>query len=373
MGTISKKGKVFKTRNAKSKLKKNKSIAFKLLMFFIVGCVLMFFLVLNEVFAFFRFSQTRCLVEIPKSSSVAKIGKILKTKKIVNSSFLFSKYVKIRNANLKHGVFNLNSAMSYGEIVEILTDEMKNEQKFVQLNFYEGSNFFILQKKYNNKTDFDFDLILKKINSEAVYSKFSFFRLLPKSQLKNAFWPMEGFLSTDSFNIKSSYDELTVANLVLAKIDSNINSFLNKFNEEFKNSRLNLWELITLASIIQGETYKISDMPIISSVLHNRLNSKNMKRLECDVTIIYANNIKQEMQRRHCKIDQKKLDSYNTYKCFGLPAGPVCNPGFDALKAALKPAKTDYFYFCTNTKTGEVFFARNFKEHCVNLKKANLI
>ena len=156
MGTISKKGKVFKTRTAKSKLKKNKSMAFKLLMVFIVGCVLMFFLVLNEVFAFFRFSQTRCLVEIPKSSSAAKIGEILKTKKIVNSSFLFSKYVKIRNASLKHGVFNLNSAMSYGEIVEILTDEMKNEQQFVQLNFYEGSNFFILQKKKKKKKYFYF-------------------------------------------------------------------------------------------------------------------------------------------------------------------------------------------------------------------------
>lgn len=338
-----------------------------------MSCVLVAFLVLNEIFAFFKFSNGNFLVEIPKNSSAVRISNILKKNKVVGSSVLFSNYVKFKNVKLKYGVFSLNSAMSYGKIVEVLTDESKDEQHFVQLNVFEGSNFFSLQKKYANGEGFNFKSIAGKINSKEVYGRFGFSKLLKKQQLDKAFWPMEGFLATDSFNIKPGYDDLAIANLVLSEFDENISAFLEEFGDEFEKSRFDLWQLITLASIIQGETHKVSDMPLISSVLHNRLNLNFKKRLECDVTRTYSENMKKAMKSCNCNIDQKKIDSYNTYKCFGLPAGPVCNPGLDALKAALKPAKTKYFYFCVDVETKEAFFAKTFNEHCENLKKANLV
>ena len=109
-------------------------------------------------------------------------------------------------------------------------------------------------------------------------------------------------------------------------------------------------------------------MPIISSVFHNRLKSKNCRRLQSDITKRYANSVKKEMKKRGI-VDLELADSYNTYKCFGLPAGPICNPGREAIKAAIKPAKTDYMFFFINLRTKEAFFARTFEEHKKNLKK----
>ena len=63
---------------------------------------------------------------------------------------------------------------------------------------------------------------------------------------------------------------------------------------------------------------------------------------------------------------------YDTYVCMGLPAGPVCNPGLDAINAVLYHEDTDYYYFCNNLETGESFFAETYKQHKKNLKKAGL-
>ena len=65
-------------------------------------------------------------------------------------------------------------------------------------------------------------------------------------------------------------------------------------------------------------------------------------------------------------------ECYDTYKCKGLPAGPICNPGMAAINAVLEPKKTDYYYFCNNLKTGETFYAKTLDEHEENLVKAGL-
>lgn len=100
-------------------------------------------------------------------------------------------------------------------------------------------------------------------------------------------------------------------------------------------------EVLTLASIIQAEAGDPAQMKTVSSVLHNRLNSKSHPKLECDVTIFY---LEQEVQP-YLTEDKDRFNSfYNTYKCTGLPEGPICNPGMDAINAALNPEQTDYFY-----------------------------
>ena len=65
-------------------------------------------------------------------------------------------------------------------------------------------------------------------------------------------------------------------------------------------------------------------------------------------------------------------NNYNTYQIHGLPPGPICNPGLDAIDAALNPARTDYYYYC-HSSSGEAFFARTNQVHVTNLKKAGLV
>ena len=120
---------------------------------------------------------------------------------------------------------------------------------------------------------------------------------------------------------------------------------------------MNIREITTLASIIQGEAIYDDEMPIISSVYHNRLNNNML--LQADPTIQY---IIPGKPRRIYNKDLEVDSPYNTYKYKGLPPGPINNPGLKALKAAITPAETDYLYFVSNGEGRHIFSYSN-EEH----------
>lgn len=120
---------------------------------------------------------------------------------------------------------------------------------------------------------------------------------------------------------------------------------------------LNLHQLVTLASIIQKETARRSEMPVISAVFHNRL--KRGMPLQADPTVIYGiTDFNGNLTRR----DLRTHTPYNTYTQRGLPAGPIANPGARALRAAAQPADTPYLYFVSRGN-GTHQFSRNLREH----------
>ncbi len=345
------------------KLKSHNRIIKRFFLILFILLFLIFFLIFNEIFALFKTANYIQQIEIAKNSSLEKVAIILKQNKIINSSFLFLTYSKLKKAKVKYGVFELNSSMSYDTILETLFDENKNLKVVAKFNFYEGSNFFKLKQKYSNKFEnFDFNSLVSVINNFDIFKKFNFYNFLDRSDIEKAFYPMEGFCSTHTFIVKNNYSYEDIANLIFSKLDETI----KMLEPDIKKSELNLWQIFTLASLIQAETSKPENMALVSSVLHNRLKIK--KRLECDVTASYANKIKTEMEKDGL-IDTNKIDSYNTYKCSGLPAGPICNPGLEALKAALNPAQSDYLFFCIDTKTEKALFAKTFKEHKINFEK----
>ena len=136
------------------------------------------------------------------------------------------------------------------------------------------------------------------------------------------------------------------------------------------DSDLNVIEIITLASIIQGEAQLKDEMPIISSVYHNRI--KRRMKLEADPTILYYMNYEdlQMFKKFSGKIESakifrkyKKIDNpYNTYFSYGLPIGPINNPGLKALEAAINPNVSDYLYFVADGTGGHVF-SKLLEEH----------
>lgn len=127
-------------------------------------------------------------------------------------------------------------------------------------------------------------------------------------------------------------------------------------------------EIVTIASIIQKEAGIKKEMNKVSSVLHNRLND-SYNKLECDVTINYLN--KYVIPYLEAEDTEKYNEYYNTYKCKGLPAGAICNPGIEAITAALEPADTKYMFFVTDkTDTDKYYYAETYDEHLKNCKKA---
>jgi len=151
------------------------------------------------------------------------------------------------------------------------------------------------------------------------------------------------------------------------------NSFIAQINEQMlndiQNQGLNLYQAVTLASIIQREAVLDEEMPLIASVFFNRL-AEGMK-LESDPTVQYA--IGFDLQdstwwKNPLTLDDLKFESpYNTYLYANLPPGPISAPSMDAMGAVASPADTPYYFFrATCDNTGRHLFARTFEEHLQN-------
>jgi len=119
-------------------------------------------------------------------------------------------------------------------------------------------------------------------------------------------------------------------------------------------------EAVTLASMIEKEVRKAEERPLVSSVFHNRLESR--MQLACDATIIYAMKLAGTYNGNIRKSDLSMESPYNSYLHRGLPPGPIANPGADSLRAALNPASTDYLYYVSRND-GTHVFSKNYREH----------
>jgi len=126
-------------------------------------------------------------------------------------------------------------------------------------------------------------------------------------------------------------------------------------------------DLLVLASIVEKETGISEERGLVASVFVNRLK-KGMK-LQTDPTVIYAlTQGKQELGRLLTRKDLKIDNPFNTYKYYGLPPAPICNPGRESLEAAARPEKSDFIYFVASGDGGHNF-ATNLNEHNNNVRK----
>lgn len=128
-------------------------------------------------------------------------------------------------------------------------------------------------------------------------------------------------------------------------------------------------EILTLASIIQEEAGDPAEMGKVSSVLHNRLGSPSFPKLQCDVATFYLRDyVKPYVDEARYSV---LVELYNTYNCEGLPAGPITNSGIEAVRAALYPDDTDYYFFVTDSE-GAYHYAETWAEHVENCDAAGL-
>ena len=170
------------------------------------------------------------------------------------------------------------------------------------------------------------------------------YKIFEGMDTENVAFYLEGFVFPDTYDFYKGESAQMALSRFLKNADKRITEEHMKRAEELGYT---MSEIIALASIIQEEASDPKEMPYVSSVLHNRLNSPSYGKLQCDVSIHYVNdNI---TDSPYLEGDTSGFaEHYNTYKCDGLPAGPICNPGLAAIEAALHPAETDYFFFFTD-------------------------
>jgi UPF0755 protein len=168
----------------------------------------------------------------------------------------------------------------------------------------------------------------------------------------------EGYLYPETYNFA---EEATVTQI----IETLHKTFLKKiepFNNEIATSGYTLHQVITLASIVQGEVRIASEAPDISALYQNRLKKKML--LQADPTIQYLLDGPRRLYRKDLESDNK----YNTYKFVGLPPGPINNPSTEMVKAVLHPSKVNYIYMVAKGN-GEHYFNDTWDEHLADKSK----
>jgi len=286
--------------------------------------------------------ETIISIEIQKGDSFRKIVNILDDNKIINNRFKFVLTARLlgKTRHIQSGKFNINGGINYVSLVYLLEHATFLQKK---ITIPEGMELIEIANIFKNELNIPIDsfLVLKENVSQ--------FSIQYKS-VKS----IEGFLFPDTYYFFED-----------AKAEDVIQKMVNNFK---KNINLNLiWgakekgmtvnELITLASIIQGEVIYDSEMPTVSSVYHNRLK-KNM-RLQADPTIQYII----PGPDRLLKLSELRIDSeYNTYMNRGLPPGPINNPGLKAILSAISPDTTDFIYFVARGD-GYHTFSKTLRQH----------
>lgn len=172
----------------------------------------------------------------------------------------------------------------------------------------------------------------------------------------------EGAFVPDTYKLPLGITEEAVIALLLKRSDERMKDWSQKIFGTYNQAKW--YKYLTLASVIQKEAATEEEMPIVGSVIQNRLN-KGMK-LQMDGALNYG-------KYSHVKITPSRIRNdttpYNTYKYKGIPDDPVCNVSLPAIRAAIFPAQTDYLYFMKN-KQGKHDFTRYYSTHIGNVKRA---
>jgi UPF0755 protein len=182
-------------------------------------------------------------------------------------------------------------------------------------------------------------------------------------QLQGEASALEGYLFPDTYHFPKNASSQDIVSAMIRRFQK---VFTPEWKERAQALGFSVHEIVTLASIIEKETGAAFERPLISSVFHNRLKRK--MRLETDPTVIYGlKNFDGNLTRKHLRTPTP----YNTYIIKGLPPGPICSPGAEALRAALYPADSEYLFFVSKKDTTHAF-SKTLKEHNRAVRKYQL-
>ncbi len=288
-------------------------------------------------------AQNEILVNIPKGVPFKKISKILKNHNLIHSEYGFllaARYLNVEGS-IHSGKFRIRTGLNCLDLAKYLSNATPVNEK---VTIIEGLTSAQIVKVITDKIPIDEEKFLSLINDSA-YTKKSGYNLTS----------LEGLLFPDTYFFPESITEEKIITIMLSEFKK---VFTDSMRDRMDNTlKMNLREIVTLASIIQGEAQMTEEMNKISSVYHNRL--KRRIPLQADPTIQF---IIPDGPRRLLYKDLKIKSPYNTYLHRGIPPGPINNPGKAALVAAVYPSETDYLYFVAKGDGSHVF-SKTQREH----------
>jgi UPF0755 protein len=276
------------------------------------------------------------LIKIEKGWGSDEIGQKLKDEKVITSKwfFVFYTWIKGYNVHLQAGEYLLNSKMGVFKISRMIANGEISEN-YIKVTIPEG---------WTNKK------IEERLIASGVLKEGD---KLPKEK--------EGYLFPDTYY----FEKNSSVDIIVKKMSDN---FLEKIGEGISrdllaDSSMRLPNAVIMASIIEKEVISDEDRAIVSGIFWKRI--ENNIPLQSCATIAYILSVE---KKQYSYEDTRVKSPYNTYLNLGLPSGPINNPGLSAIKAALYPKETDYYFFLS-APDGTTIFSKTIEEHNANKAK----
>lgn len=257
------------------------------------------------------------------------------------------------------GTYNLSPSMGLEGMLKVLSADVK--QGTVILTFPEGYTVDQIVAKLSENNVASAEDLYAVMAGDTLIEKYDFLAAIDDRADRYSIF--EGYLYPDTYEFYIGDDPASVFSKFL-------DNFALRWTEEYDDNCAKLGmtvdEIITLASILEKEAYDAQQMPLIASILFNRIRSTSFAFINCDSTGTYLDSIRPnvESEERY----EHLTAAYDTYIKTGLPVGAICNPGADAISAAMHPESSDYYYFLHDSD-GKIYVARTAAEHETNIRE----
>lgn len=302
------------------------------------------------------------IMEIEKGDNFLEVGSKLKEQNLISERVYFVYYMWSRDMGDKimAGKYEINPQFTIPEIARIITEgEVFSNQ--VKITFPEGwaSKEMGLRIKNNG---LDNENSFSELVKDAEYFKneygYKFLDDVPRGK------GLEGFLFPDTYFFSKDATSEAIIKKMLDNFDSKLTDELRK---EIESQDKDVYEILTMASVIENEVRSEEDRKIASDIFWGRISIG--QPLQSCATLAYILGV----NKKQYSFEDTRVDSpYNTYLNKGLPPSPISNPGIVSIKAAIYPTKTNYNYFLSDPATGKTIFSSTIEEHNANKVKYGL-
>ncbi len=331
-----------------------------------IGCI-------NDVLAI-DVEDTAVEVEVSKGMSDSDVIDVLEDNDLIKNKLFCNLFIRFfgKDGDYVSGVYTLTPKMGLEKMLSTMKADITLSET-VSLTFPEGWTIDQIAEKLEANEVCTAASFINTLQNVDFSEEYDFIKSVPNKEKR--FRVLEGYMYPDTYEF---YVGENASSVVRRFLDNFQNRWTDEYQKQADEMGVSLDEVITMASILQEEAASSSQMADIASVLYNRLDRPGtFPWLNCDSTEDYLLNVIKPTLTSSTEDTQKYIeyrDNYDTYstECKGLPVGAIANPGDAAIRAALKPSGTNYFYFCHNTETGDVYYANSMSEHEANMVKAGL-
>ncbi len=347
----------------------------------------------NDMLAVGREDDMVVEINIPENATLDEVTDILADNGIIKNKSFFKFYAAVTKSTsgFTQGTFEVQTNKDYQALIDRLQTET-NRTDVVNLQFREGISILEMADMLEKNKVCSADEFLEKCNSDEFDSEFEFIKNVKNKNSR--YYKLEGYLFPDTYDFYVGENPHSVVYKFLSNYNDKLYHTKIRFVQGEKKATvakraeklgMSMEDVITLASLIQAEAANEDDMYVISSILHNRLDTipndgrnefgeGGFKNLQLDSTIYYPYKTQNQVP---AALRKNYVSKYDTYKINGLPAGPICNPGLAAIEAAVNPSETDYYYFCHKAaedgQSAIPYYAKSEEEHLNNRQEAGLL